>query len=117
MSVQRVAAIIAVAGAVCSLVLMLRVGHRNNSLLLMTLFAIWVLSPFVALLVASLALKRSPLILSLILALGSLIVYGDVAFGPPWAKPASAFLLVPLVSWLPIAIAAIASLRRARRSL
>ena len=117
MSVQRVAAMIAVAGAVGSLVFMLRVGHRNNSLLLVTLFAIWVLSPFVALLAASLGLKRSPLSLSLILAFGSLIVYGDVAFGPPWAKPASAFLVVPFVSWLLIAIAAITSRRRIGRSL
>jgi hypothetical protein len=114
MSVQRVAAMIAVTGAIGSLVLMLRVGHRNNSLLLMTLFAIWVLSPFVALLVV---LKRPLLTLSLILAFGSLIVYGDVAFGPPWAKPASAFLFVPFVSWLLIAIAAIASHRRAGGSL
>ena len=117
MSVQRVAGMIAVTGAVGSFVLMLRVGHRNNSLLLMTLFAIWILSPFVALLMANLAFKRPLLTLSLILAFGSLIVYGDVALGPPWAKPASAFLVVPFVSWLLIAIAAITSRRRAGRSL
>jgi hypothetical protein len=40
----------------------------------------------------------------LVLTLGSLAIYGDVAFGPPRAKPAFAFLVVPLSSWLLIAI-------------
>ena len=44
-----------VAGAAGSIGLMLRVGHRNDStipLLLLVLFTGWVLSPFVALLLA-----------------------------------------------------------------
>ena len=73
---------------------------------------IWVLSPFVALVFASAVSKpwrastRATLYtVMLVLTLGSLAVYGDVAFGPARATPAFAFLIVPLVSWLLIAIA------------
>lgn len=41
-----------------------------------------------------------------------LAVYAGVAFGPPRSKPAAAFLIVPLASWLLIAIAAAVSRRR-----
>ena len=44
------ALLLPVAGAVGSVGLMLRAGHRNDSPILLALFAIWVLSPFVALL-------------------------------------------------------------------
>ena len=55
----RAGALIAVlAGAVGSLGLMLRVGHRNNSRILIGLFGIWVLSPFVAIVWANLVSKR-----------------------------------------------------------
>jgi len=40
---------VALAGAVGAVGLMLRAGHRNNSLVRMALFAVWVSSPFVAL--------------------------------------------------------------------
>ena len=39
-------------------------------------------------------------IVMLILALGSVAIYADVAFGPPREKPAFVFLVVPLASWL-----------------
>jgi len=45
---------VALAGAVGSVGLTLRAGHRNNSLILMALFATWVLSPLVALVLAGL---------------------------------------------------------------
>jgi hypothetical protein len=123
----RTAALIAVlAGAGGSLGLMLRVGHRNNSRVLLVLFGIWVLSPFIALALADMVPKRWPVLtraalygMMLVLTLGSLAVYGDVAFGPPRAKPAFAFLIVPLASWLLIAIvvpiAALISGRLSRR--
>jgi hypothetical protein len=40
----------------------------------------------------------------LVLTLGSLALYGDVAFGPPRAKTALVFIVVPPASWLLIAI-------------
>lgn len=104
---RTVALIAVVAGAAGSVGLMLRVGHRNPSSVLMVLFAIWVLSPFMALGLTDViskpwsSLTRATLYgLMLIVTLGSLLIYGNVAFGPPRSKPASVFLLVPLASWL-----------------
>lgn len=99
-------------GALGSVALTLQVGHRNKSILLIALFAIWVLSPFVVLLLADRASKHWPVRtqktlygLMLVLALASLAIYGVVAFGPPRPKVASVFLLVPLASWVLIGIA------------
>ena len=108
----RVVAVIAVvAGAVGSAGFMLRVGQRNNSKILLALFTIWVLSPFVAVIGADVVSKRWAVItratlygVMLVLTLGSVAIYGDVALGPPRAKPAAVFLMVPLTSWLLIAL-------------
>jgi hypothetical protein len=107
----RAAAMVAVlGGAAGSTGFMLRVGRRNNSRALVVLFGIWVLSPFMALVLANLVSKRCTVLartalysVMLVLTLGSLAIYGDVAFGAPRAKPAFAFLVVPLASWLVIA--------------
>lgn len=123
---RTMALIAVVAGAGGSVGLTLRVGHHNNSRILLVLFAIWVLSPFIALAFANLVSKRWSILtrttlysVVLVLTLGSLAVYGHVAFGPPRAKPAFAFLIVPLASWLLIAIvvptAALISGRLSRR--
>ncbi len=109
----RAAALIAVlAGAAGSVGLMLHAGHRINSPgILRVLFALWVLSPFVVLVLANVVSKRWSLLtratlysLMLVLTLGSLAIYGDVALGPPRAKTAFAFVVVPPASWLLIAI-------------
>jgi hypothetical protein len=111
-SVIRKAALIAVLlGAAGSLGLMLHAGRRNNSRILMVLFAIWVLSPFAALILAHVASKRwsfharaSLYSLMLILTLASLVVYGYVALGPPRAKTAVVFVVLPPISWLLTAV-------------
>ena len=109
---RAVAIIAAVAGAVGSIGLTLYVGRHNTSRILLSLFVIWVLSPFVALIFASAVSKPWPVLtratlysVMLVLTLGSLAVYADVAFGPARAAPAFALLVIPLVSWLLIAIA------------
>ena len=51
----------------------------------------------------------------LALTLGSLAVYGVVALGPPRPKPAFVFLVVPLASWLLIAIVLAIAVRRSGR--
>ena len=109
---RAVAIIAAVAGAVGSVGLTLYVGRHNPSRILLSLFVIWVLSPFVALIFASAVSKLWPVptratlyTVMLVLTLGSLAAYGDVAFGPARATPAFAFLVVPLESWLLIAVA------------
>lgn len=125
---MRVAAlIVTVTGAIGSVGFMLRVGNRNPSGLLIALFVIWVLSPFVALILAHIAssrwatLTRATLyILMLVLPLVSLTLYGDVALGPSRPTPAFRFLVIPGASWLLIAmllpIAAFLSGRPPRRN-
>src|SRR5579859_7931339 len=95
---MRTAALIAaLTGAGGSFGLMMHVGHRNHSALLLSLFAIWVLSPFVALVAANVRSKRWSVLtratiycMTVVLTLGSLAIYAKVALGPPMAKPASA---------------------------
>ena len=122
------AALIAVlAGAVGSVGLMLRAGHHNPSRLLLVLFALWVLSPFIVLVLADMVSKRWPVLtrgtlytVMLVLTVGSLAIYGDVALGSPRTKAAFVFVVVPPASWLLIAIivpiAALISGRLSRRS-
>lgn len=123
---RRVAFTAVVAGAGGSLGITLWVGHHNPSPVLMVLFAVWVLSPFMALLWAGVASKRWAVMtrttlhsLMLVLALSSVALYGDVVLRPPRSTPAARFLLVPLGSWLLMAIvvpvAAFLSGRRSRR--
>lgn len=110
------------AGAVGSLGLMLRAGHPP--FFLRVLFAIWVLSPFVALLVAHVISKSWPVLtratlycLMVIVTVGSLAIYADVVFGPPRPKPAFVFLVVPLGSWLLMTIAVSTAAFASRRLL
>jgi hypothetical protein len=123
---RAVALIAVMAGSVGSLGFMLRAGRRTPRLLLV-LFSIWVLSPFVALVWANVASKRWSSLtratlhgVTLALALGSLAVYGGlVVVAPPGAANAFVFVVVPPVSWLlmtvAVAMAALVSGRRSRR--
>jgi hypothetical protein len=104
LSVLPAAALIALlVGAVGSAGLMLHAGRRKDSpWLLLALFAIWVLSPFVALVLANIVSKgwsvitRSTLYsVMLVLTLGLLAIYGDVALGPPGRRPLSYSWLLP----------------------
>jgi hypothetical protein len=114
-----------VIGAVGSAGLMMWIGHRNPSRLLLALFLIWDVSPFVGLVLALMISKRWSVItqatlygLMLIVTLGSLALYGDVVLRPR-PQPAARFLVVPLGSWLlmtiVIPIAALVSGRLSRR--
>src|SRR6266478_3702930 len=128
LSVLRTTTLIALpAGAAGSVGFMLRAGHRNPSRVLLILFAIWVLSPFVALVFATIVSKDWSVLtrttlhgVMLILTVSSLAIYGDVALRPPRTKTAFAFVVVPLASWLLIAItipiAALIFRRRSPRS-
>lgn len=129
LSLLRKAALIAVlTAAVGSVGLMLYAGRRNNSkiLVLLVLFVFWVLSPFAALVWAYLVSKHWRVLtqatlysIMLVLALGSLAIYGEVALGPPRIKTAFVFVVVPAASGLLIAIvvpsAALLSRRLSRR--
>src|SRR5436190_19996122 len=104
---QTAALTVALAGAAGSVGLTIFQGRRNPSLLLMGIFAIWVLSPFVALVISIVRSKgwtfptRVMLWgLTLTITIGSLAVYASVALGPPRPQPAAFFLVVPMLSWV-----------------
>jgi hypothetical protein len=108
---RRSALIAVVAGAGCSVALMLRAARRQNSVVLLLIFGIWVLSPFVGAVLASVVSKgwsavtqRALYLVMLVVTLGSLAIYGDVAFGNPGLKVGFVFLVVPLASWLLMAV-------------
>ena len=103
----------ALSGAGCSLALMLHVGRNQRSLVLIILFTGWVLSPFLAAAGASFRSRRWALP-TLLITFGSVLMYGYTAFGPPMAKPASTFLMVPLISWVVLAIAFVFQRRAGR---
>ena len=87
--------------AVVSIAFMLRAAHRNPSVLLLVLMAIWVVAPFAALLAAiRFSSRKSICILALFIAAGTLATYTIDALGPPHAKAAAVFVAAPLVSWL-----------------
>ena len=128
LGVLRGAALIMVlAGAAGSLGLMFRAGHGQKSRILLLLFAIWVLSPFVAFVSAHVVSTRWPAAsratlhsVMLVLTLASLAIYGDVALGHATWKVGFVFLVVPLASWLlmaiAVAMAALISRQVSRRS-
>jgi hypothetical protein len=102
---RAVALIAVMVGALVSFGLALRVGRYNFNVLIL-LFTIWDLSPFLALIAADnvskhwMAFARASLYgVMLIVAAGSVAIYGSVVLKAP-AQPAFAFLLVPLGSWV-----------------
>ncbi|MBI4491908.1 MAG: hypothetical protein HY690_03845 [Chloroflexi bacterium] len=103
------------------------VGRRNPSQLLVVLMAIWVLSPFVALLLAIVASKRRSVLarvtlfgVTLVMTLSSLAIYEAAALWPRNSQGAFVFIVVPPASWLlsaiVVPIAAFISGRRSRRA-
>ena len=118
--VLRTFAIIAVLlGAAGSLGFTLYTGRNNSSVLLILLFCAWVLSPFMALLVVDFISKRWTdrnrvrlYGLMLVVAVVSLIGYSGLML--PRAKPAFVFLMIPLASWVLLAIMVMVG-RRSRK--
>ena len=95
-----------VAGAVVSVGLMLRAG-RSTPRLLLVLFVIWILSPFVALTWAIIVSKRWSVLtratlycVTIIITLGSPTIYGGVISPPAGSPRAFVSVVVPPVSWL-----------------
>jgi hypothetical protein len=120
---RRAAVILALAGAAASIGFMLYAGRRNPSRLPVLLFAAWVLSPFVAAILAWAKSERwsAPICATLyatilVVSLLSLCVYGVVALGQVRVKIGFVFLVVPLASWLVLAIAVGVAAARSRRS-
>ena len=97
-----------VIGAAGSVGLMLVAGHPP--ILLRVIFVAWVLSPFAMLALADRIWGRWPAftrtvlyVLAIIIAAGSLVIYGVRVWRPPASTPAFVFVMVPPLSWLLIA--------------
>jgi hypothetical protein len=118
----RATALIAlVLGALGSLYFVINAGRNNSSILLPALFVIWVLSPFVAFLIANFIFKRWSFLkrktfywLMLMVTIGSLFFYS--VFNTPGTKRTFIFLIVPLMSWLLIIISILVLGRLSRKT-
>jgi hypothetical protein len=102
-------------GALGSVAALLYAIHRNPSRLLIVLFVLWVVAPFAALAVAtaqstdwSATPRRALHIITLLLAVGSLVTYGFRVFGPAGPQGAFLFVIVPPVSCV-LAVTAVAT--------
>jgi hypothetical protein len=110
-AIRGVALTAVLVGAVSSVVFLLRAAQHPGTLVLV-LLALWGLSPFAALVLADRISKRWPVLgrgiihgLTLVITLGYLLMYGDGDLRPAGKPPAFVFVMVPLLSWLLIAIA------------
>jgi hypothetical protein len=110
-----IATITALIGGIASVALMLYTGRHNASRLLLTLFALWVISPFAILVFANTLSapwsKATITTLALVLSSVTLAIYGYTAFLPSHPQGAFAFVAFPPVSWLLIAIVLLISRR------
>ena len=122
-SLLRTGALISVlVGALGSVGLVLRAGQGTPRLLLV-LFIIWVLSPFVALGWAtarskywSVPARRTLCCLSLLLTPASLAIYGGaVHVAPPGSANAFVYVAIPPLSWLVMTLAVLAAVAVSRR--
>jgi hypothetical protein len=111
-SLRTVALVALATGAVGSVGSLLYASRHNESRILILLFTIWVLSPFMILVLANMVSKRwSVLIRStlywvmLLLAFGSLGIYGYRILRPPKSTAAFVFIVVPPLSLLLAVIA------------
>jgi len=102
---HAIAVLMVLAGAAGSLGFTLYTGRHNPSVVLILLFAGWVVSPFIALLLINVITKRWQLFdrlilyhLMVIITLGSMIIYSGL-WSPQNARTAFVFLVVPLLSW------------------
>ncbi len=107
MNTVRTAALTgALAGAAGSVAFILIAGHNNPSRVLLSLFALWVVSPFLAL-IAAIRWSPPPRATlywgALIVTLSTLAIYGYIALGPPRAKTAVVLVVVPPATWLVLA--------------
>jgi hypothetical protein len=119
---KAIALTIILIGAVCSLILMFHAGRNNKSVILMTVFAIWVLSPFVGFLIANRISKPWPILsrltfywLTIILTIASLVVYSGV-LNPPGTKAGFIFLVIPATSWALMLIVILIILKTSRKN-
>ncbi len=99
---QLIAILLVIVAAIYSLVMTMQTGRNNKSILLISLFVVWVLSPFAGLIIADSKSKIRSVslhIFMIIISLGSLIGYGGI-LTPSGTKPAFIFIFIPFISWI-----------------
>jgi hypothetical protein len=104
--VRSLALGVATAGALGSLAFTLQAGGQNVSVIRMLLFSVWVLSPFILLIIFcmrsgswSSRSRISLYVIMMMISLISLLFYGGLLFFSG-AKPAFVFQVIPLTSWI-----------------
>lgn len=114
---------VALLGLIGSLYFMFNAGSNQKSILLLGLFAGWVLSPFAGLFVVTkysnrFSVSDNSLLywLIIIMTIGSLIAYSS-ALTPPDMKPAFMFLAIPFISWLFIAAVFLIAKRKSKKDI
>jgi hypothetical protein len=118
--VLRTVALIAIlCGAVCSLYFVINAGQNNNSLLLRSLFIIWVLSPFVMFFIAiskkwQFATRNFFYWMVIITTIISLLSYSGL-IKVPQTKNAFVYLVIPFLLWMFLIIAFIAVRRSSNK--
>src|SRR5947207_8703900 len=108
----RLTALIAlVIGAVGSIGLWIHAA-RHPPLAIIVLFVIWVLSPFVLLGISHAVAKRwapgtqtALYLVTLVVSLGSILIYADDAIAHRTAHPAAVYVVVPAAAWVVSAVA------------
>jgi hypothetical protein len=118
---RTVALILVSVGAVGSLYFMFNASRNQNSILLITLFTVWILSPFVGLFLAdkfsnrwTVTVRASLYWLMIILTIVSLVAYSG-ALNTPKTKNAFVFLIIPLISWLLMTMVILTARRLSRK--
>lgn len=120
---MRIVALIALfAGAIGTLVFLSMVSSHQHSIVLRALFIAWDTAPFLALLWfhrSSAAWPQSRLdtlnLVSAIVAVMALAMYGNAALGTTRLRPAAPFLIVPIGCWIVIAVGRSIARSRATR--
>jgi hypothetical protein len=120
-SLEPVVRLTIAVAALGSVVPMFIVGHRQRSVILMAMFFVWVLSPYVGLGLLNARARawnpsgrRTLQYASLVISLAALGRYVWVLIWPLKAQPASTFMIVPFVSWIAIGVVAAFVVRAVR---
>lgn len=102
---KKAALATAIIGGLLSVFLMIHAGRYSTPPLLIALIGMWVLLPYDALVIGNLLSPRWQqqvgtvlYRLTFLLTLVSVAIYASVAFGPPRARPAFFFVIVPPLS-------------------
>ena len=100
---------------------MFNAGRRQPSVLLIILFTLWVLSPFIGLLVLNniskrwiLSVRETLYWLAVVMTILSVAGYSGL-FNAPETKNAFVFLAIPFLSWVIIAVSFFIARRISRR--